>query len=338
MPTAPKMCFDRYLPSEHLDPALALGPRARAVIFFRKLWPNGSTLRVRFLEGTSDQQQLAMQQARWWPEHANLRLVVSDATDAEIRVAFDPNDGAWSYIGTDCRSIPTNEPTMNLGFQDGGTSAHEFGHAVGMGHEHQNPQGGLLWNEPEVIRDLSGPPNRWTVEQIRHNVLEKYSVDQVRGTAFDTDSIMLYAFPARWTTNGVGTHANDVLSATDKSFIATTYPRADTPTEPTPRLVVNGPEVEDKIGQPGEEDLFAFMVNEAGRHVVETKGKTDVVMKLYGPDSRTRLIDEDDDGGVGLNSRIARSLLKGEYLVQIRHYSREAGTGPYRISVKRTTV
>ena len=102
-----------------------------------------------------------------------------------------------------------------------------------------------------------------------------------------------YAFSARWTTNGVGTHANDILSATDRSFIAATYPRADAPTVTDhPRLVVNGPEVEDKIGEPGEEDLFTFTVGEPGRHVIETQGKTDVVMKLYGrtapPDSSTR--------------------------------------------------
>jgi len=192
-----RLCFDRYLPHEPMDPAMALGPRARAVLFFRKLWVNGSTLRVRFLGGTEAQQRLALEQGRWWSEPANLRFVPSDATDAEIRVSFDPSDGAWSYIGTDCRSIPTDQPTMNLGFQDGGTSAHEFGHAIGLGHEHQNPQGGMQWNEPEVIRDLSGPPNSWTVAQIRNNVLTKYSTDQVRSTVFDADSIMLYAFPSR---------------------------------------------------------------------------------------------------------------------------------------------
>lgn len=336
MLNGPRLCFDRFLPRDVLAPAMALGPRTRAVLFFRKLWPNGTTLRVRFLEGTSDQQQLAMTQARWWSEFANLRFVVSDAGDAEIRVAFDPSDGAWSYIGTDCRSIPTDQPTMNLGFMDGGTAGHEFGHAIGMGHEHQNPSGGLQWNEPEVIRDLTGPPNNWTVEQIRHNVLQKYSADQIHGTVFDPDSIMLYAFPSRWAINGVGTHENDVLSATDKSFIALNYPGVGTPpvsTGPKP-LTVNGPAVDDEIGKAGEEDLFTFKVENAGRHVITTSGKTDVVMKLYGPNSSTALIAEDDDGGVGLNPRISRILDLGDYLVQIRHYNQSSGTGPYSISVK----
>jgi hypothetical protein len=335
MLTGPHLCIDRYLPTDEFAPALALGPRAEAIVLFRKLWPNGSVLRIQFLEGSSEQRSLALLQARWWSEHANLRFVVSDAPDAEIRVTFDPNDGAWSYLGTDCRSIPRGEPTMNLGFQDGGTSAHEFGHAIGLAHEHQNPQGGIQWNEAEVIRDLSGPPNYWTVEQIRHNVLNKYSLDQIRGTDFDPDSIMLYPFPARWTTNGIATYANEVLSTTDASFIATTYPKdGTTPSNPI-QLTVNGAAVADAIGKPGEEDLFVFTVTETGRHVVETSGKTDVVMKLYGPNSPTRLLAEDDDGGIGLNARIRRSLIQGDYLVQIRHYNREGGTGPYQISVRR---
>ena len=333
MPTGPNLCIDRYLPTDEFMPTMALGPRAEAIVLFRKLWPNGSTIRVRFLEGNSEQRQLAMLQARWWSDHANLRFVLSDAADAEIRITFDPNDGAWSYIGTDCRGIPRGQPTMNLGFQDGGTSAHEFGHTIGLAHEHQNPQGGIQWNEAEVIRDLSGPPNFWTVDQIRHNVINKYDQNQIRGTTFDPNSIMLYPFPARWTTNGIATHANEILSATDKSFIAAMYPKDGVTTDKPIQLAVNGPAVSDEIGKPGEEDLFAFTVTKAGRYVIETSGKTDVVMKLYGPDNPTRLLAEDDDGGAGFNARINRSLTKGDYLVQVRHYNRTGGTGPYQISV-----
>jgi hypothetical protein len=334
MPNARKICFDRILPTETMEPVLRTGPSTEAVIFTRKLWPNGSRLRVRFLSGTAAQRNVAMKQAAWWTEHANLSFVESNDPDAEIRVTFDPNDGAWSYLGTDCLSIPRNQPTMNLGFQDGGTSGHEFGHAIGLGHEHQNPEGGIEWNEPEVIRDLSGPPNMWTVDQIRHNVLEKYSHDQIRGTTFDPQSVMLYFFPARWTLNGVGTEANEVLSATDKSFAAAVYPKQNQPPAPE-RLEVDGAEVTGSIGQPGEEDLFTFTAQEAGRHVITTGGQSDLVMKLYGPNSRTALVAEDDDSGAGLNPRIARNLLPGDYLVQIRHYSRQSGTGNYTISVRR---
>ena len=50
-------------------------------------------------------------QVAWWTAFANLQLDFNNAQDAEIRVAFDPNDGAWSYIGTDSGGIPLNLET-----------------------------------------------------------------------------------------------------------------------------------------------------------------------------------------------------------------------------------
>ena len=333
MPTATRTCFDRILPSEVMQPLLRARSPSRAVFFFRKLWPNGSILRVRFLGGTTARRAGAMAQAAWWTPHINLAFVESTDNDAEIRVAFDASDGAWSYLGTDCRSIPADQPTMNLGFEDGGTAAHEFGHAIGLGHEHQNPQGGIEWNEPEVVRDLSRPPNSWTLAQIRHNVLEKYAQEQIRATVFDPKSIMLYFFPARWTKNGVGTSANNVLSENDKSFAAMMYPKSVLPA--ATRLTLGATPTGAKIGAPGEEDRFVFAVTEVGTYVIETGGDTDVIMKLFGPDSPTALIAEDDDSGQGLNPRIVRALSPGEYLVQIRHYRSGSGTGAYTIGVRR---
>jgi hypothetical protein len=339
-----KICFDRILPQDLNRPirtrTIASGDGAQLESVFpdiRKLWINGSTLRVRFLEGSPQQQATAREQAGWWTQHANLTFDFNNALDAEIRIAFDSGDGAWSYIGTDARSIPQDQPTMNLGFLDGGTAAHEFGHAIGLGHEHQNPAGGIEWNEAVVIRDLGGPPNSWTPEQVRHNVLEKYQVNQfLHGTTFDAASIMLYAFPGTWTKSGQGTNFNQVLSPTDKAFIASAeaYPR--TATEPTV-LTVNGTPAEGAIGQPGEEDVYRFTVAAADRHLIETSGNTDVVMKLFGPDSQTNLIAEDDDSGVGLNSKIVKDLLPGNYFIQIRHFNRGQGTGAYRIGVRNDT-
>ena len=334
----PKMCFDRVLPRDFNRPhrALALGDPMHAIIVIRKMWPNGQTLRVRFMGGTQEQQALAQEQAGWWSQHISLNFDFNNAADAEIRISFNPSDGAWSYVGTDCLSISKNEATMNLGFQDGGTSAHEFGHAIGLGHEHQNPAGGIEWNEDVVIRDLSGPPNFWSPEKTRHNVIRKYSVDQINGTQFDPDSIMLYAFPGNWTTSAQGTHANEVLSQMDRAFIASAlaYPPDDIP-DPVDLPVIDTAGTEASIGQPGEEDMFKFTATTADRYTIETGGQTDVVIKLYGPGHTTDLIAEDDDGGAGTNSRIVADLIPGEYFVQIRHYNTSGGTGDYAIKVSK---
>jgi hypothetical protein len=322
-----KICHDRLLPSDS-------DGVQEAIIVFRKLWINGSKLRVRFMGGTAAQQAIAQEQAQWWIPHANLTFEFNNAPDAEIRIAFDPSDGAWSYIGTDCQTIPRNQPTMNLGFLDGGTAAHEFGHAIGLAHEHQNPDGGIVWNEEVVIRDLSGPPNNWTVEQIRSNVLEKYAADQIRGTKFDQDSIMLYFFPGTWVKSGKGTKANDVLSAQDKAFIASEKAYPHTAVQAV-ELIVNATSTSASIGKAGEEDLFKFSVTSAGRHIIETGGQTDVVMKLFGPNSQTGLLAEDDDSGVGMNARIVTNLVPGQYFVQVRHFNKVGGTGAYTIRVSK---
>src|SRR4029450_7071518 len=104
------------------------------------------------------EQQTAREQAAWWMDYANLKFVFNNDADAEIRVAFDPDDGAWAYIGTDCRHIPPTEATMNLGCLDDGPAAHEFGHAIGLGHEHQNPAGGIEWNVQKGIQACAGAP------------------------------------------------------------------------------------------------------------------------------------------------------------------------------------
>jgi len=336
MPTSLRVCHERVLPTEvfRLQSTARRTNAPRAIIEWRKMWVNGSRLRVRFLGGTADQHRIAREQAAWWTQHANLSFDFTTDADAQIRVAFDPSDGAWSYVGTDCLHIDRHLPTMNLGFLDAGTPAHEFGHAIGLGHEHQNPAGGIQWNEEVVIRDLAKPPNEWTAEETRHNVLNKYKRDQIRGTAFDSHSIMLYFFPDAWVKSGKGTKDNHTLSQLDKDFIKSqeAYPHD---ARPTVNLKVGAKTpTRGTIGKRGEEDVFRFAVTKAGAYVIRTGGKSDVVLKLFGPDSATRLIAEDDDSGVGLNARIKASLIPGDYLAQVRHVKKSA-TGAYTVSVSK---
>jgi hypothetical protein len=341
-PTArPHVCIDRILPRELFRPQTTTpmrGGRMRGVAPIGKTWMNGSTLHVRFIGGSAAERTNAKTQAGWWEAVANLKFVFDDALNAEIRIAFDANDGAWSYIGTDARSIPLNEATMNLGFEDGGTAAHEFGHAIGLAHEHQNPAGGIQWNEPVVIREMARSPNFWDEATTRHNIINRYRADQVNATTFDPKSIMLYFFPASWTTNGIGTEANHTLSAMDKQFIAGAqmYPRTG-PTVPDAKpLTVNArARTQASIGKFGEEDLYTFTVAQPGHHVIDTRGPTDVVMKLFGPNSPTALLAEDDDSGHALNARIAAHLSPGQHWVQVRHYNRASGMGDYSIKVRR---
>jgi hypothetical protein len=334
-----RVCFDRVLPRELLRQRLMVrrAGRLRAINPIGKKWMNGERLCVRFMGGTTVQQEIVKREAGWWTQVANLMFKFDNASAAQIRISFDESDGAWSYIGTDCQSIPLNQATMNLGFLDEGTTAHEFGHAIGLAHEHQNPAGGIQWNEAVVIREMAKSPNYWDEETTRHNVLLKYSADQINGTAFDPKSIMLYFFPPEWTLNGIATEANKMLSNLDRQFIsgAKMYPKTAPTLADATELEVNAKQgTVASVGKFGEENVFTFVVERAGKHAIETSGQTDVVMKLFGPNKSTLLIAEDDDSGVDYNARIAVDLIEGRYYVQVRHYS-PRGKGDYSISVRR---
>ena len=69
-------------------------------------------------------------------------------------------------------------------------------------------------------------------------------------------------------------------------------------------------------------------------HTIETAGNTDTFITLFGPNSQSTLITEDDDSGPSFNSRIVTPLAAGNYFVRVRHYS-ASGTGTYSIGVRR---
>jgi matrixin len=197
-------------------------------------WKSGDTITVKFLEGDEALKKRVRETALHWvaPGMANLRLVFDDAAaNPDVRVAFKQGDGSWSTVGTTCHKVPKSEPTMNFGWIDANSAEedlrsvvlHEFGHALGLIHEHQNPVAGISWNREAVIRELSGPPNSWSVEEIEFNVLNPAAPADVNATAMDPGSIMMYPIPAAWTTNGFSTGFNADLSVKDKKFIRDQY-------------------------------------------------------------------------------------------------------------------
>jgi len=99
-----------------------------------------------------------------------------------------------------------------------------------------------------------------------------------------------------------------------------------------PEISVNGSTLDSEISNAEEIDLFRFNAPAEGLYTIETSGTTDTYMNLFGPNSQSLPIAENDDSGINRNSRLQVQLTAGEYFVRIRHFS-PSGIGAYQIRV-----
>jgi hypothetical protein len=195
-----------------------------------KLWPQRSTLRVRFLNGTATEQSKAWREFTEIDSLVILKLVQVVAEPSDIRVQFDVSKGHWSYVGTDCTRIKSPQPTMNLGLRNldfrgewRRVAQHELLHALGFEHEHQSPNSTIPWNK-EAVYAYYGQTQGWSRSQIKFQVLDRYTGGNWQGTTFDKGSIMQYPVPGELTNYRLSVGWNSRRSSSDDAELRRRYP------------------------------------------------------------------------------------------------------------------
>jgi hypothetical protein len=205
---------------------------------------NGGRLQLSF--------RLADRSFRKWNESDTSRT-------ADIRIGFftDANrNGYWSTVGTFARRVNAGEATMNFG--DLGTTLsdyyggknhaawmtsyahttilHEFGHAIGLNHEHFHPQCQTDLKLADIITYLMGPPNNWQRQQAMYNMdattyFKTVSAKPSFTPMIDQASVMLYSFPDGFYKSGRTSpcrpsgplHYATELSSEDRHYYAANY-------------------------------------------------------------------------------------------------------------------
>lgn len=235
-----------------------------------------TTLSIAFVDGT--------EQEKKWVESVVMKHIapVCDKftflwnvpiNDADIRISFK-GTAAYSLIGKlSVQNVPNENHSMLLGWLDSdfessdkvqkemrGTGAvilHEFGHALGMIHEHQVPGAPFQWNKQNIMNTLKKNGINWDENMAETQILARYGsakecasttnlnakaiyCSQVNGSVYDPTSIMHYFYPKEWVQPGPNTPSftrNTQLSRLDKIWLSKHYKKEPFPEDATDEMI-----------------------------------------------------------------------------------------------------
>jgi Astacin (Peptidase family M12A) len=237
---------------------LASDEASRGAFYPLFVWPPSiKKLKVCFFGGSEEARAAIRELASDWEQPDNsLRFdwgkngyrdceKVTQKRLIHIRVGF-AEPGYFSAIGTMSGFRPdTTELSMNLeGLGDksaaeikegwtGGTVRHEFGHAIGLIHEHQSPKADCEkdFDWDKIYEAASKPPNEWPKDKVDSN-MRQWTDPDLFTTKFDATSVMKYFYDPSMFKNGTDSACysatdNNAISPLDRKTVAFMYPPSE---------------------------------------------------------------------------------------------------------------
>jgi hypothetical protein len=205
--------------------------RKRSLVDYSKLWANGRTLKIAFIDAPNDEhKQKIIKAANQWLPYINLTFEFVEGLKGDIRIATKNNDNS-SMLGTDALLIHPDWPTMNLGVKPEHEDfdvivTHEFGHALGAMHEHQHPEARIPWDKPKVYEFYQNRAmNPLSKEEVDRNIFTPFNSLSAFYTPYDRKSIMHYPVANTLTTGNWEILTNRTISKKDKRLMKLLYPK-----------------------------------------------------------------------------------------------------------------
>ncbi len=240
------------------------------------LWDNGKTLYVKIMNGSQRYKDLIKRYAKEWEKYANIKFEFVEVGASHIRVILTGNDGGGNYskLGTMALMVPQDEHTMHLDTTSFQTQeytytciVHEFGHALGLMHEHMSPISGIKWDKNRIYAAYKLNQG-WDKDMVDAQLFKKYNVSYANGTKYDSKSIMHYPI-SRWETlDGYHVEWNNSISEGDKALIAALYPKKGERKNEVPRFTISNfskMDIERNDSKEGVSFYPTFTINTAGK-------------------------------------------------------------------------